>query len=380
MAEKIVAVLDVGSSSITACIAERGVNNTLRIRGTGTAAYSGFSEGEFFSLQDLKLAVALAISNAQATAGMNIQCLYVSVPGEFSLCECKLVSQTYPKRIKIKEKHITALSAKTRNNAVSQNFSILSLSPIYYILDDNRKVTDVVDEKTSRLTGYFSNTYVDNKFVELMNEILKESNVQMVEYVAGTLATALHLLDEEVRNQPVVLIDCGYITTSLLLIQGNGLLQLNTFSIGGGHISADLAEYLNLSFSEASALKKKILLSVQPKGKECYEVQSENQIVPIPILVANEIVAARLDMIAMLIKKCLLQYQRGSEYLPIYLTGGGISYMKGAKDYISKCIGRNITLAAPYSPQLNEPNNSSLYGLIEFALSKNSFAKKQKFR
>jgi cell division ATPase FtsA len=47
------AVLDFGSSKLTAIIGERGVNNTFVIRGSGEAEYAGFSNGEFFESDKL---------------------------------------------------------------------------------------------------------------------------------------------------------------------------------------------------------------------------------------------------------------------------------------------------------------------------------------
>ena len=56
------------------------------------------------------------------------------------------------------------------------------------------------------------------------------------------------------------------------------------------------------------------------------------------------------------------------DYLPVYLTGGGLSYLKGGKDYLSKVMGRNIEIIAPPVPQLNRPHYSSTLGLLDLAL------------
>ena len=72
---------------------------------------------------------------------------------------------------------------------------------------------------------------------------------------------------------------------------GNGLRGLVAFSIGGGHVSADLAECLNLTFEQGEALKREIVLSINTKRKdECYEVDVKDKILPVSINFANEIV------------------------------------------------------------------------------------------
>ena len=110
-------------------------------------------------------------------------------------------------------------------------------------------------------------------------------------------------------------------------------------------------------------------MSLDATDSDYYEINIDNTTQPVSAKLANEIVMARLDMIASLINKCLSQtkYEIG-QYMPIYLTGGGLCYLKGAKDYLSKAIAKNIEIISPSVPQLNRPHFSSVLGLLDFAL------------
>ena len=131
----------------------------------------------------------------------------------------------------------------------------------------------------------------------------------------------------------------------------------------------DLAECLNITYQEAEQLKRKIVLSLNPSVNDCYETNCAGVAKKLPIKMTNEIVMARLDMIASCLKKCITLYsQEVDDLLPIYLTGGGVSFIKGAKDYLSKCIGRNIELIAPPLPELNKPSYSSILGLLSYGI------------
>ena len=66
---------------------------------------------------------------------------------------------------------------------------------------------------------------------------------------------------------------------------------------------------------------------------------------------------------------------KGNNYLPIYLTGGGVSLLKGGKDYISKGIGENVEILASKVPQLSKPTYSSVLGLLDLALKENKTQK-----
>lgn len=56
------------------------------------------------------------------------------------------------------------------------------------------------------------------------------------------------------------------------------------------------------------------------------------------------------------------------DYLPIYLTGGGLNYLRGIRDYLSRKLGRRIELINPTLPQISKPDFSSEIGLLDMAL------------
>ena len=85
---------------------------------------------------------------------------------------------------------------------------------------------------------------------------------------------------------------------------------------------------------------------------------------------ANEIVFARLDMICSLINKCLTSVNKAELYkMPFYLTGGGICFIKGARDYLSKTFGVNIEILSPPSLQYTKPSFSAGLGLLNMAIT-----------
>ena len=63
-------------------------------------------------------------------------------------------------------------------------------------------------------------------------------------------------------------------------------------------------------------------------------------------------------------------------FIPILITGGGLNYLKGAKDYLSKQMGRNLEYIAPSVPQLNRPHYSSILSLLDISLTQEKNIKK----
>ena len=366
-----VAVLDIGSSSVRIVVGKRGINGTFNILGKGENEYSGYVDGEFLDTNELASAINVAKINAETNSGMEIHDLFVGVPGEFSLSEVKLVSQNYPKKIKISQENVNDLFLKADGHEFESTHTLISCSGIYFVLSDNRRVINPLGEKSSRLSASISYIWADNTFIEIINSILSEQGIQNCEYLSTPLAEGLYLLDENQREKYAIIIDCGYISTSVSLVRGKGLLMLNSFSLGGGHISADLQQCLHIPFASAEQLKSKVVLSISPAQSDVYEVQIQNKMVPVSMQMTNSIVCARIDMIASAINKCLnLCKEEHPEYIDVYLTGGGISYIRGAKDQLSKSIGRNVKLLIPKDSQMSKAYLSSTLGLLDMALEK----------
>ena len=364
------AVLDFGSSKINVLIGERGINNTFHIKGKGESNYAGFADGEFLDELDLKTALGVAISSAINHSGKKIKKLFIGVPAEFCYSELKEVTQSYPNKKRINDNDIYTLFDSVDNySETAESHIVINRSPIYFVLDDGRKVVDPNGAVTTKLSTQVSFVLAKKNFIELIDEMLSELSITNVEYTSSVLAESLYLLEPEVRDRYAILIDAGYITTSVALVRGDGILSLNAFSIGGGHITGDLSQVLNLKFTEAEKLKRKVVLSLDASDDDFYETVVDGVITPFPAKMVNEIIEDRLSMIASTINKILHSIRVSyPDYIPIYLTGGGLSYLKGAKDYLGKALGKNLEVLVPPVPELNSPHHSSSLGLLNLAL------------
>lgn len=375
------AVLDIGSSKISVMIGDRGINNTFNIKSSAEENYDGFSGGEFFSEENFTEALKNCVKKAGENLRYKIKKLYISVPSEFSYVETKEINVTFPKRKRVKDADIFEIFDASQK--FDENTFVINRSPIFFILDDSRKVINPVGEVTSKLKVLISYILTDKKFIDLVSGALNSLEIYNLDFISSSLSEALYLLDPEVRDGGAVLIDCGYITTSVSLVKGDGLLALKAFSMGGGHITGDLCQCLNLSFSQAESLKRKVVLSLDATDNDFYEVNVNSNMQPVSAKLVNEIILARLEMFSDVFNKILNSGEfsvQNKSYLPIYITGGGLNYLKGAKDYLGKQMGKNLEYIAPSVPQLNRPHYSSVLSLLDLAITQEKSIKRSFFQ
>lgn len=375
-----ISVMDIGTSKLAVLMGNRGINNTLKIIASASQEYAGYYNGEFVEPEKLDQDIANAIAKAEIDAGEKIKKLFVGVPADFSTCITKQFTQNFSDKLKIEQADILEIYQQANELKDNENYILISCSPIYFILDDGRRVVNPIGEKTTRISGEISYIYAEKSFISKLNIALRKFGISSVEYLSSTLSENMYLLSESQRLSPSILVDCGYISTSVSITKGNGLLSLNSFSVGGGQITSDLSECLHITYKEAEELKKQIILSVVPELSDGYEIKKQNQVTLIPMTEANEIISARLEMICSLINRCLTATQKKDLYkMPFYLTGGGICFIKGAKDFFSKYFGVNVEILSPPNLQLSKPNYSALLGLLNSAINQENKQKTNKF-
>lgn len=370
------AILDFGSSKITVLIGERGVNGTICVKGMGVCDYAGFSEGEWLDPEHIAHAVGRAVSSAEANSGVKIEHLYVGVPGEFTSVVCKEVGIVFNKRRKVKDDDVFALM-NAGDNFNPDIYEVINIQPVHYTLDNDRRLLQPVGVASAKLGGVLSYILAEASFTGFVRAILAAMGINSVEYVSSVLAEALILFDEEERDNTAVLIDIGYLTSSVAIVRGDGILSLGSFSMGGGHISGDLATALGISFTDAESLKRKVILSINAGENDIYEISGKDGVKTLSAQLVNEIVTHRITLMGKAVEKCLsLSEYDYPDYIPFSLTGGGICFMRGAKDVLSRQLGRNVEIVAPKLPQVNRPNLSSAWGLLDMAINNEEPVKK----
>ena len=73
-------------------------------------------------------------------------------------------------------------------------------------------------------------------------------------------------------------------------------------------------------------------------------------------------------MIAKSLETC--EYER-PDFIPVNLTGGGISFIKGVCESMREVLNKDVRIIRPEVSQMAEPDNSAILGLLDLALRQN---------
>jgi len=366
-----VAVLDIGSQKISVLIVERPNNGILSVKAISEIAYDGFMDGVFISGSDAARAIAEALCAVKEN-GYKLRKLYVGVPSEF--CEVRIASPVmeFSKSRRITQADLDGLIERGNPFKNDMEVVLVNSSASYYVLDNSKKVVEPAGLEAREVRAHLSYISCRRALIEFLDKTLADSGITDTVFVNSTYAETMCLFEPQLRDKYVIFADIGYLTTSVALIRGDGILHMLSFSLGGAFIIGAITEEFEVTFKEAAALFVKVNLSFDASDNDVYNVNVDGRALSFPAQRVNSLVQRYVKALGDYINKALsLSKSDFPASLPLYLSGGGISGIRGAKEYLGKVLGRQAELAVPgIAPGYNKPYYSSSIGLAEYAFSK----------
>ncbi len=368
MKKKQVAIIDVGSSEIRAIVGERGVNNTFIIKGRSNFAYDGYADGSFFDINTLKKQLLSAGEYLKSVARSDVDTVYVGVPGAFTQVVVKGSQISFSKSKKINEDDVDKLfdGAFVANSA---NSTLINRSAVIYELNDFRRLANPIGVQGEILKGKLSFISCSNYFIEAVKPALKTAGFKQIEFVSSQLAQAMFLFDAEARDRLAILVDVGYISTTLSVIQGDGIVYQRSFNFGGGYVTASIAQTFDMQFDHAEALKRRVNLSqissasavevIRGDDGKYYNVDQLKQLITNTLEDFCSEISDSLENVGFVIP----------EYVPLKISGGGIAFLRGAKQYVANRLGMAVETIAPSVPLMDNPLESASLSLLDIALA-----------
>lgn len=364
-----VAILDIGSKTISTII----VDNNDDLVGIKKEAicevnYSGFVNGAFCEPETLKQTITSLLKLAMARTITKPNVIYVGVPGEFTTAYCSKcsISLSSPKRIDAND--VDALFDSEQKVKNHPKYRVIQRSPIYFELDDKKEKTLApIGAVASKLGGLLSYILCEKTFMLAITKILTELGFSEIKFISSCFAESMALFETDVRDQTVALIDVGYITTSVTVVKTDGIIYMKSFSRGGAFIAMDLMNEFNIPYNVAEKLKDKLRLSLNVTNENVYEFVDNGTKYSFDAVKVHEVATNRIGEITEIVRGCLNSCKFDLPVdMPIFLTGGGISFIQGGA-VVSRLMNREIDVVAPTLQQFGRPNLSSIYGLLLYA-------------
>ena len=364
------AILDVGSSKVVCMIVDPDDTGAMIVRGMGTKTYPGWRLGELPVKKELADAIGSAVREAERAANTTVREITVGVPTPFMRVRTAMGSAEILSRngriVSSDVDHLIESSLSGSSNGAPDGYSLIHSTPVSYVADRTPVSGSPIGLPCGVLSADIVHCYVDERYRRMVSSVLAHMGISAESFVSSALAAACFTVPESVRASSVFLVDCGGSSTDIALLNGNAIISTDSIPIGGRHFTNDLCFGLRLPESVSEDIKRRYVFSLD-YGDSCERVRIPGEgMFDVEYSTIQLIIESRAEELCELLSERLDRF--ASRATPVWLVGSGLAPMRGAAEFMSAEIGREVSVWMPKVTRNGTVSYASAFGLADFAL------------
>lgn len=371
---KEVAVLNIGSHYVSVAVGVKLNERMFGIRGMGQATYLGYDEESWYDGSEIESAIRMAYLQAERKAGVKISklgTLYVGLPSMFCQVRETEVVVEFSKKRKITSSDVSSVINRANPFRSEMDYIVIEKSISYFYLDNVEKIKlmEPVGLEARNMTARVAVVAAERRVLDFFNEIFARIGIKDFKYTNSVFAEANYLYSPETRDNRVLFVDLGYLATTVAFARGDGVQHMVTIPMGGAHIISDVSYYFGIDYDLAEEVYGKLDLAWGAQPMDTYGVDTDLGLLELPMIKVNEVAAARIEEIALYVKHCIqTSPYKYPSHLPLGLTGSGIANIRGAKELLSRKVGKSVDVEVPSAPGYEKAEYSQIASLVDYAI------------
>ena len=375
--DKIIAVVDVGSSKIAAIIARVFQANDIEILGIGVAESVGIRAGSITNLEETINGVRAAIEEAELMAGFEVEAALINVTGKHIKGENSVGVIAITNRDRVIGVHdVSRVIDAAQSIRIPNEQEVLHVLSKEFKVDDQNGIKDPTGMIGVRLevdvhiiTGHITQIYNFEKAV-------KEAGIEVSDRVLSSLANSASLLTEGEKELGVAVVDIGAGIIDIIVYVYGGVAYTSTICIGSQHITHDISIGLKTPLSAAEVLKRRYGVAIAESVDPVEQIEVPTVGNRPPRTIARKdlalIIEARCREILEMVELELLKSgQKDKLAGGIVLCGGG-ALMQDIALLSEEIIGLSTSIGYPkhlrgMSDKVSSPVFATATGLLQYA-------------
>ena len=349
---EIIAGLDIGTTKICAIVGKRNDYGKIEVMGMGKSDSLGVMRGVVANIDKTVRAIEMAIEEAEAKSGEQIDKVYVGIAGQH-------IKSLQHRGILTRENNEDEISTKDIRKLVEDMYrlvlppgdKIIHVLPQEFIVDNEQGIKDPVGMSGIRLEANFHIITGQITAAKNINKCVEKARLEVADLILEPLASAAAVLSEEEKEAGVALVDIGGGTTDIAIFQDGIIRHTAVIPFGGNVITEDIKDGCLVMKHQAELLKVRFgsALAVETQENEIVSIPGLRGREPKEISVRNlsHIIQARMEEI---LEQVYFEI-RSSGYEKkliggIVLTGGG-SQLKHLVQLVEYVTGMDARVGLP---------------------------------
>lgn len=369
--KQITSVIEIGTSKIICAICESRDYDSFEILGMSSVNYTGIKKGMFLNPARLADSILEAVDKAEIQANKKIKSVVVGIPGSLVKVACNSADITVGSDTGIVDvEDVNFLAGEAQKFFVPERMEILHKSPIGFRLSDGRKVVSPVGMRSESLSGVFSFTTCEKDTINYLYDVFHSIKLEVSEFVGTPLTLGLMLTPPEERMSLSIVLDIGYYATDLIIMQGDGILYHSVINVGGYNFTNDLSIIMKNSFTDSEQIKRRYVFGLDTSyiaGKELFRDEKGKMKTNSNETIQAVIEARAQELLGLINKKINTLGLRLNKSTKMYITGGGMSMMRGCRELFDSYFDYDVRMPKYEMAKINTPNQYTALSIIEYA-------------
>jgi cell division protein FtsA len=375
--ENLIVGLDIGTTKICAIVGnvtEDGVD----IVGIGTSPSRGLRKGVVINIETTVASIKKAIEEAELMAGCEIKSVYAGIAGGH-IRGFNSQGVIAIKNREVSPDDVRRVIDAAKAIAIPMDREVIHILPQEFIIDDQDGIREPLGMSGVRLEA---RVHIVTGAVASAQNIIKSCNragLDVADIVLEQLASSEAVISLEEKEIGVALVDIGGGTTDIAIFVDGAIKHTSVLSLGGNHLTNDIAVGLRTPMAEAEKIKQKYgCCYTSMVGKdETIEVPSVGGRKPriLSRQLLAEILEPRMEEIYTLVNREIVKSGFDDQIASGVVITGGTSILEGMPELAEQIFNLPVRRGIPQDigglvDVVNSPVYATGVGLVVYG-SKN---------
>lgn len=341
--------LDIGTYKVCAVVGEMGEHG-VEIVGVGTHPSHGLRKGVVINIESTVNSIKRAIEEAEIMAGCEIHTAFTGIAGGH-VKGFNSHGVVAVKNKEIAKGDIERVMDAAKAVAIPMDREILHILPQEYLIDDQDGIKEPLGMSGVRLEA---KVHIVTGAVTSAQNIIKCCNrtgLNVADFVLEPLASSEAVLTPEEKELGVVLVDIGGGTTDIALFQDGAVKNTAVLSVGGNHLTNDIAKGLHTPIAEAERIKQRygyarVAMAAKDEDVEVPSMGGRNPRT-ISREILCEIIEPRLEEIFQLIQREIAKSGQEDSLASGMVMTGGSTLLPGMIEMAEEIFNMPVRMGIP---------------------------------
>ncbi len=370
---EIIVGLDIGTTKVAAVVGET-TEDGIDIIGIGSHPSAGLHKGVVVNIDATCASIKKAVEDAEQIAGVDINTVFAGIAGGhiMSFNNNGIVAV---KNREITQEDVQRVLDQAKAVAIPLDREVIHTLPQGYVVDDQDGIRSPIGMNGVRLEA---RVHIVTGAVTSAQNIVKcaqKCGLNVADIVLEQIASSESVLYEDEKELGVALVDIGGGTTDLVIYVDGAVVHTSVLSVGGHHLTNDIALGLRTPRAEAERIKQRygsaLVRLVDPD--ENMEVPSVGGRPPTeqPRQMLAHIIEPRVEEIFSLVHRAIID----TGYADLLASGlvitGGTTLLDGIAEAAEEVTGMPVRRGRPFGfggmkDMVESPVYATGAGLVNF--------------